>query len=211
MRRDDGDEFLTGAAIGARKREGRRRLLPSLLAAAFLLCASPGAISAQDLFFAGLQSVLPASGLVFPSSVAVDLAGNVYIAEFANHKVPKLPAGGGAQITVPLSGLGFPGGLAVDAAGDLFISDLSNNRVLELPAGGGTQLTVGTSGLNAPRGLAVDAAGYSHSRSQPSRHGKSCGFPIRPGIRGCGAIGRPPARTIDKSFSGWINLKTALA
>ena len=88
------------------------------------------------------------SGLNFPDGVAVDGAGDVFIADTDNSRVVEVPAGGGAQITVA-SGLNDPSGVAVDGAGDVFIADTGNNRVVEVPAGGGAQTTV-VSGLSYP-------------------------------------------------------------
>jgi large repetitive protein len=108
-------------------------------------------------FAPGAQTTVPASGLSGPSVVAVDGAGDLFIADSNNNRVVEIPVGGGAQTTGG-SGLSNPRGMAVDGAGDLFIADSSNNRVVEVPAGGGGQTTVG-SGLSNPRGMAVDGAG----------------------------------------------------
>jgi hypothetical protein len=93
--------------------------------------------------------------------VAVDGAGNVYIADSGNNRVLEVPAGcisSACQIIVPAVGLNGPESVAVDGAGDVYITDQSNNRVIEVPAGGGPQTTV-MSGLNLPEGIAVDGAG----------------------------------------------------
>ncbi len=47
--------------------------------------------------------------------VAVDAAGDVFIADTSNNRVVKVPAGEGAQTTVG-TGLRSPQGVAVDAA-----------------------------------------------------------------------------------------------
>jgi len=107
-------------------------------------------------FGPGVQTTV-GSGLSEPLGVAVDEAGDVFIADYLNGRVVEVPAGGGAQTTVG-SGLSGPSGVAVDGAGDVFIADYNNNQVVEVPAGGGPQVTVG-SGLSHPNGVAVDGAG----------------------------------------------------
>ncbi|MFL6351961.1 MAG: choice-of-anchor D domain-containing protein [Bryobacteraceae bacterium] len=118
------------------------------------------AAQAQSISFAGSQTAVAASGLSQPTGVAVDGAGNVFIADYGNSRVVKVPAGGGAQITVG-SGLSLPAGVAVDAAENVFIADFNHNRVVKVPAGctsADCQITV-VSGLSLPAGVAVDAAG----------------------------------------------------
>jgi sugar lactone lactonase YvrE len=107
-------------------------------------------------FGPGTENVM-GSGLQKPNGVAVDGAGDVFIADTGNDRVVELPANGGAQTTV-VSGLNYPYGVAVDGAGDLFVTDTFNNQVVEVPGGGGAQTTVG-SGLNTPFGVTVDTAG----------------------------------------------------
>ncbi len=118
---------------------------------------------AQSVSFAGLQSTVPASGLNQPAAVAVDTAGDVFIADTVNNRVVELPAGctSSACQTTLVSGLNAPQGVAVDRSGDVFIGDTHNNRVVEVPAGctsSACQVLVG-SGFNGPAGVAVDMAG----------------------------------------------------
>ncbi len=124
--------------------------------------------------------------LGYPSGVAVDSAGNLYIADTNNNRIREVSSGG-IITTVAGNGtccyggdggpatsaeLSYPRGVAVDAAGDLFIAD-GNQRVREV-AVGGTITTVaggsyGYSGDGGPAigaafrslyGVAVDAAGF---------------------------------------------------
>src|SRR6202451_1509599 len=111
---------------------------------------------AQSISLVGAQTTV-GSGLSSPNGVALDAAGDVFIADTGNNRVVEVPAAGGAPITIG-SGLSHPSGVAVDAAGDVFIADTGTNQVVEVPAGGGPQTTVGT-GLSNPSGVAVDAAG----------------------------------------------------
>src|ERR1035437_6377065 len=134
--------------------------------------------------FAGDGGPATSASLKFPAGVAVDSAGNLYIAEPSNYRVRKVS--GGTITTV--AGNGNPGnsadggpatsasispfGVAVDSAGNLYIADPNNLRIRKVS--GGTITTVagygnqGFSGdggpatsasLNSPIGVAVDSAG----------------------------------------------------
>jgi sugar lactone lactonase YvrE len=110
-----------------------------------------------------------------PEDVAVDRAGNLYIADTGNGRVLKVTPDAKVQ-TVP--GLGGPqfleiSGLAVDAFGNLFVADRGANLVWRKSVDGSLRIVAGTgisgfSGdggpavharLNAPSGLALDAQG----------------------------------------------------
>ena len=78
----------------------------------------------------GVQTTL-GSGLISPESVALDAAGDVFIADYGNNRVVEVPTGGGALTTVG-SGLIRPVATAVDGAGDVFIAEYGNNQVLEV-------------------------------------------------------------------------------
>jgi sugar lactone lactonase YvrE len=121
---------------------------------------SPGVATAIDPRVDG-------KGLFGPWGVAIDGAGDLFIADYGYNRVVEAPAGGGAAriIDASVNGIGLAGttGVAVDAAGDLFIADIGNNRVVEVPAGGGAATaiapTVNSLLLSYPEGLAVDGAG----------------------------------------------------
>jgi YVTN family beta-propeller protein len=152
-------------------------LAPGLRMGAVKLIGSSGNLVASNLIYGigngpaiafgpGVQTTLNVNaggmGLSSPGGVAVDVAGDVFIADSGNNRVVEVPAGGGAQFTVG-SGLNDPTGVAVDGAGDVFIADSSNNRVVEVPYLGngtyGTQTDVPRLGLHGPQGVAVDGAG----------------------------------------------------
>ena len=138
-----------------------RRLLSAVagVCSLWLLGAIAITAHAQNVTFAGVQATLPANGPVNPSGVAVDAAGDVFIADSGNNRVVEIPAGctsGSCQTTVGFN-LSNPEGVAVDGAGDVFIADTNNNQVVEVPAGCTTatcQTTV-ASGLSLPAGVAV--------------------------------------------------------
>jgi sugar lactone lactonase YvrE len=86
--------------------------------------------------------------LNYPSDLAVDSLGNLYIADTDNQRIRKVDAGSGIITTVAGSGkqgflgdggdataaaLGMPSGVALDASGNLFIADDANGRVRKVP------------------------------------------------------------------------------
>jgi uncharacterized repeat protein (TIGR01451 family) len=126
--------------------------------------------------------------LRLPAGVALDAAGNLYIAENGSNVIRKVTAANGDIATVGGNGNGSwgdggpaTGALlsnvdheALDAAGNLYIADSGNNRIRKVAAATGIITTVagnGTAGyagdngpatsaeLNGPAGVAVDSAG----------------------------------------------------
>jgi uncharacterized protein (TIGR03437 family) len=138
------------------------------------------------LSYGGDGGAATSAALAAPQAVAVDAAGNFYIADRANNAVRMVTAKGvistiagngtagsggdnGAAASATLNG---PQGIAVDAAGNIYVSDTGNARVRKISngtittvAGNGTQGYGGDGGaatgamLNTPLGLAVDKAG----------------------------------------------------
>ena len=107
----------------------------------------------------GSQVTLPFTGLNNFSGLAVDTAGNVYVADSGNSRVLELAAGSAAQEVLPFTGLSNPQGVAVDRAHNIYVTDAWNNRVLEQAAGSSTQSALPFTGLTYPSGVAVDTAG----------------------------------------------------
>jgi sugar lactone lactonase YvrE len=123
----------------------------------------------------GDLSAATSAQLYHPSGVAVDGAGNVYIADTNNHRVRKVTAGTAIITTLagtgsagflgdggPATGaqLNYPSGLAVNAAGDVFIADQNNHRIRRVAAGTGLITTVvgsGTPGYGGDGGVATAA------------------------------------------------------
>ena len=127
------------------------------------------------------------AGLYYPKGIAVDAAGNLYIADVGNYRVRKVSALTGNISTIVGTGdasfsgdngtptkaqLSSPTFLALDTGGNLYISDTSNRRIRKVSATSGTINTVagggtvfGTDGGQAtasqidPSGITVDAAG----------------------------------------------------
>jgi len=113
------------------------------------------ALAAPPISLVNVQSTILDTGLNFPTGMAVNRTGDVFIADSLNNRVLKVSSTG-AQSTAA-SGLKLPQGVAVDGAGNLFVADTYNDRILKVsPAG--VQTSLG-SGLNRPQGVAVDGAG----------------------------------------------------
>jgi uncharacterized protein (TIGR03437 family) len=88
-----------------------------------------------------------AAELYQPTNVAVDAAGDIFIAATKNNKIREVSAGSGIITTVAGDGaMGFygdggtatnallnqPQGVAVDSSGDIFLADTGNNRIREV-------------------------------------------------------------------------------
>ncbi len=72
--------------------------------------------------------------LTLPDGVAVDTAGDIYVADEKNNRMLKLAAGSSTQTVLAFTGLNAPEYVAVDTAGNVYVTDGNNNRVLKLPA-----------------------------------------------------------------------------
>jgi sugar lactone lactonase YvrE len=129
------------------------------------------------------------ANLDIPESVCVDLSGNIYIADSANHRIQKVSASTLKITTVAGTGFyGFSGdgkaatsaelhsplAVAVDRDGNLYIADTFNHRLRKVTATSGIITTVAgadipgftADGIDAigsqlyyPKGVAVDQSG----------------------------------------------------
>jgi len=97
-----------------------------------------------------------------PSDVALDTAGNLFIADLNNHRIRRVDAVTGVISTVAGNGifgfagdgglatsarLWYPHGVALDVAGNLFIGDFSNGRIRRVDAATGIIDTVAGNGI----------------------------------------------------------------
>ncbi|MEI9980259.1 MAG: Ig-like domain repeat protein [Edaphobacter sp.] len=124
--------------------------------------------------------------LLLPSAIVFDSAGNLYLAETANHVIRKVDTTGHITTIAGTSTQGFSGdngpaiaatfdspqGLALDSSNDLYIADTHNHRIRRIDAATGIITTIagtGTPGysgdeapattaqLNLPTALAFDS------------------------------------------------------
>jgi len=139
--------------------------------------------------YSGDNGAATSASLYFPAGLALDVAGNLYIADEYNSAVRKVTASTGVITTVAgTGGFGYSGdggaatsaqlarpiGVALDATGNLYLADSSSGTVRKVTASTGVISAVagtGTSGysgdggaatsaqLNHPAGIAVDGAG----------------------------------------------------
>ena len=166
--------------------EGSRRIRKVDAAGTITTIAGTG-----EFVFSGDGGPAIQAALNLPSGVAVDGAGNLFIADTGNHRIRKVDASGVISTVAGISfGFGGDGGPAVDArlsdpsdvavdgAGNLYIADRFNNRIRKVDASGVISTVAGSGGfgfgsfgfggdggpataarLNRPSGVAVDGAG----------------------------------------------------
>ena len=139
--------------------------------------------------YAGDGGPATSAQLNYPTDVAVDAAGDIFIADYQNQCIREVNAQSGTITTVAGNGtagysgdggsatgaeLNYPSGIALGLTGDLFIADYVNNRIRRVDTRSGLITTVagnGTGGyagdggaassaeLNLPSGVFIDQAG----------------------------------------------------
>src|SRR5437773_2649081 len=137
--------------------------------------------------FSGDGGPATAARLLAPAGVALDPAGNLYIADTADHRIRKVTPGGTISTYAGSGSCGFSGdggpataaqlsvpvGVALDPAGNLYIADHDNGRIRKVTSGGtistyagsGSRGLSGDGGpataaqLSSPHGVALDTAG----------------------------------------------------
>jgi uncharacterized protein (TIGR03437 family) len=160
-----------------------RKVSPSGVIATVAGSGAPGPLTT----FAGDGGQAISASLFAPSGVAVDSAGNLYIADYGNSRIRKVSVSG---VITTVAGNGMfrfsgdggpataaqlwnPAGVAVDASGNLFIADSINNRIRKVSASGLISTVAGNgnygfsgdggpataASLRDPQSVAVDGSG----------------------------------------------------
>ncbi len=111
--------------------------------------------------FAGDGAAAASAQLNFPSSLALDSSGNLYIADQANFRIRKVDTSGnittiagtgtngdtGDSKAATSADIGTAGGIAVDSSGNIYFSDTARHVIRKIASGGTITTFAGTGTL----------------------------------------------------------------
>jgi hypothetical protein len=139
--------------------------------------------------FSGDGGAATSAQLYYPSGIAIDGSGNIYIADQANQRIRKVTASTGVITTIAGTGTaGFSGdgaaatsaqlnnpvGVAIDGSGNVYIADQYNQRIRKITISTGNISTIAGTGTYSysgdgaaasaatfqnPAGIKIDASG----------------------------------------------------
>jgi sugar lactone lactonase YvrE len=182
--------------------------------------------------FAGSGSIGSADGMgtmasfSYPSGVAIDSIGNLYVADRSNHKIRKITstgvvttlAGSGVQGSADGAGVASsfrtPLGVAVDSAGNVFVADSGNHKIRKITSTGVVSTLAGSGSIGSadgmgamgsfryPNSVAIDSNGnvYVADRSNHKIR-KITSTGVVSTIAGDGSIGAVDGAGLAASFS----------
>lgn len=127
--------------------------------------------------FAGDGAAATAAQLNYPTTIAINAAGELFIADYGNHRVRKIAADGKISTVAGSGTEGFAGdgsaataaqlnnpvGVAIAPNGDLLIADSQNHRIRRVNSSGIISTVAGTGTLGfAGDGAAATSAQFSY-------------------------------------------------
>jgi streptogramin lyase len=171
---------------------------------------TPGFSGQPSDFTIGLS--YSGGGLNAPQGVAIDAAGNAWVANFGGNSVTKLsPVGAVLSGTggFTAGGMSGPYSIAIDGSGNAWIANQTGNSVAKISSSGAaaTGSPFGGGGLNKPEGIAIDGAGdawvANFSANSVSELAGAGTFVSATGYTG-GGQNEPAAIAIDGAGSAWV-------
>ncbi len=113
------------------------------------------------------------SNFYYPCYTTFDASGNMYVADFYNHKVRKISPSG---VVSTLAGSGtagyqdgagstarfvYPSGVAVDASGNVYVTDRDNHRIRKITPSGVVSTLAGSGSIGSANGTGTAASFYT--------------------------------------------------
>jgi len=158
-----------------------------------------------------------AASFNYPSGLAVDWSGTVYVADLLNHGIRSVSSGGYVG-TYMSGGFNFPSGVAVDNSGNVYVADSNGNSIRKISYGymttiagnGGTGSQDGygySATFDLPTGVAVDYFGniyVADSRNNKIRKIDTNGYVST--FAGSGVAGSADGMGTKASFSRPIHI-----
>jgi len=95
-----------------------------------------------------------------PRAIAVDVAGNIFVADTNNWRIEKFSPNGTYITTIGTKGMGYgqlgePNGIAIDRAGNIYVAEVASNHRVQKLAPDGTFIAEWAPGLYGPRRIAI--------------------------------------------------------
>jgi sugar lactone lactonase YvrE len=157
-----------------------RKITPDGAVSTF--AGSPGVAGSTE------GAALSAALFNYPSAIAVDSTGNVYVADTLNHTIRKITSSGtvstlaGAtgqagfvNATGPAARFNYPGNLTIDSAGNLYVTESGGDTIRKVTSGGTVSTYAGVPGVsqavdgtaslarfNTVRGIVASNSGILH-------------------------------------------------